>query len=86
MTDISAAENQELNAAQNATGAVLTGPIYRFVMVETDLQRPLIPDPSDPRRWLVRNRISVERTVFVDATGGLLMRANNDPWQSITVT
>lgn len=70
----------ELLAAEASTED-LTAPVYRFEMVETDRDRGLVRDENDPARWLVQNRISVTRTVFVDAVGRQVVRIDTGSWQ-----
>ena len=73
-------DDEELIEAQDETH--FGDSIHKFVMVLTDFRRPLVRDPDEPDRWLVRNRISSTITVFVDNLGKLVFRQDGGQWQS----
>lgn len=73
------ADDEDFVDAQNEVP--LAGSAYKFIMVQTDLRRPLARDPNDRSRWLVRSRISTITSVFVDNLGRIVFKHDDGPWE-----
>lgn len=61
----------------------LTEPAHAFLMVDTDLAKPLAKDPNDDTRWLQQDRISARIKVFVDETGMVVWRRDKGVWETL---